>query len=194
MGDMDPALKQRLVGAVVLIALAVIFLPALFNGGRPSEQRSVQVIPPMPNIQPIEIRKAQRPSGIPADDKLASKMYEFDEEKALVDKIAVEKTSDEKSTSSKPESALDLGLKTNGAPKAWVIQVGSFSDKSKADKLKKDLQSDGYKAFTRSVNKKGKTINRVMIGPKLDKKQALRIQQAVNKQYALKTLLMSFEP
>ena len=32
---MDPALKQRLVGAAVLVALAVIFLPMLVQGPAP---------------------------------------------------------------------------------------------------------------------------------------------------------------
>ncbi|RXE43711.1 sporulation protein, partial [Xanthomonas perforans] len=33
---MDTALKQRLIGAIVLVALAVIFLPMLVKGPAPS--------------------------------------------------------------------------------------------------------------------------------------------------------------
>ncbi|MDH1162043.1 SPOR domain-containing protein, partial [Pseudomonas otitidis] len=44
---LDKGLKQRIVGAVVLLALAVIFLPMLFT--REDELRQVHVeAPPMP--------------------------------------------------------------------------------------------------------------------------------------------------
>ncbi|HEY1138760.1 MAG TPA: sporulation protein, partial [Lysobacter sp.] len=37
---MEPALKQRVIGAVVLIALAVIFLPMLIKGPAPESGAS----------------------------------------------------------------------------------------------------------------------------------------------------------
>ena len=59
-------LKQRLVGAVVLVALAVIFIPMLLSGGREMEmpvfgsnvpQRSEAVS----SIQHIEVNDKQEP-------------------------------------------------------------------------------------------------------------------------------------
>lgn len=50
---MQQLLKQRLVGAVVLVALAVIFLPMLLNGPVERGQVSVPVeIPPKPEVKP----------------------------------------------------------------------------------------------------------------------------------------------
>ena len=47
MAALDKNLKQRIVGALVLVALAVIFLPMLFS--RPDDQRQVVVdAPPIP--------------------------------------------------------------------------------------------------------------------------------------------------
>ena len=46
---MEPALKQRVIGAVVLIALAVIFLPMLIKGPAPESGAS--------NV-PLELPKA----------------------------------------------------------------------------------------------------------------------------------------
>ena len=40
---MEPALKQRVVGAVVLVALAVIFLPMLVKG--PAPESGVSDVP-----------------------------------------------------------------------------------------------------------------------------------------------------
>ena len=45
---MDILLKQRLVGAIVLISLAVIFLPMLFTGPDEEEQKFESSIPAEP--------------------------------------------------------------------------------------------------------------------------------------------------
>ena len=48
---MEPALKQRLLGAVVLIALAIIFVPMILSSNGPNhESGTVDLeIPPAPN-------------------------------------------------------------------------------------------------------------------------------------------------
>jgi len=55
MAMLDKGLKQRMVGALVLVALAVIFLPMLLS--RENEMRRVVVdAPPMPQASaPVEI-------------------------------------------------------------------------------------------------------------------------------------------
>jgi DedD protein len=79
---MDKALKQRLVGAIVLIALAVIVLPMIF-GGRPSpdglETRSVE-LPAAPPDLDFETRRF--PVGEPPERKPSSdrSLGEDDEE------------------------------------------------------------------------------------------------------------------
>lgn len=70
---MDKVLKQRLIGASILIALAVIFLPMLFDGGeeertprqlaldlpdRPNDQREVRRLP----LDPDQARRPPRDS------------------------------------------------------------------------------------------------------------------------------------
>ncbi len=53
---MDPALKKRLIGASVLIVLAVIFLPMLFDGSEPVRSESVQLDIPVPPQRDFETR------------------------------------------------------------------------------------------------------------------------------------------
>lgn len=65
---MDKALKQRLVGASILIALAVIFLPMLFDGGdrESSEQRELALdIPEQPAGERRVRRIALEPESEP---------------------------------------------------------------------------------------------------------------------------------
>ena len=48
---MDDQLKQRLVGAVVIISLGVIFLPAILDGGRYTEFEKIRIeIPQRPDV------------------------------------------------------------------------------------------------------------------------------------------------
>ena len=47
---MDKALKQRLTGAVILIALAIIFLPMLLDGERQQQQKSRIELPQQPVV------------------------------------------------------------------------------------------------------------------------------------------------
>lgn len=53
---MDPALKKRLIGASVLIVLAIIFLPMLFDGSEPVRNDNVQLDIPVPPQRDFETR------------------------------------------------------------------------------------------------------------------------------------------
>ena len=68
MALLDKAYKQRMVGALVLVALAVIFLPMLFS--RQDEQRQIQVdaptapqVPVMPQVQVAGPLSSARAAG-----------------------------------------------------------------------------------------------------------------------------------
>ena len=68
---MDKALKQRLVGACVLIALAVIILPMLL-GGQPEQGQEAEKIelPPRPKELSFETRRfpiGQQPPEQPSE-------------------------------------------------------------------------------------------------------------------------------
>ncbi|MFJ7285718.1 SPOR domain-containing protein [Pseudomonas sp. NPDC099000] len=80
MALLDKAYKQRMVGALVLVALAVIFLPMLFS--RQDEQRQVTVeapaapqAPAVPQVQvePVVVPEPQAlpQEPVPSDDEIA---------------------------------------------------------------------------------------------------------------------------
>lgn len=70
---MDPGLKKRLLGAVVLIALAVIFVPMLLPRGSGSDSQSVSLkIPPQPSGE-LQTRILQvGPNGASAGSSTAA--------------------------------------------------------------------------------------------------------------------------
>lgn len=83
---MDKVLKRRLVGATILIALAVIFVPMLLvdPDGVPSDEGSPMTIPPMPDGArevrriPLDPRAAREPEPVEDRRSLAEAPVEFD--------------------------------------------------------------------------------------------------------------------
>jgi DedD protein len=93
-----------------------------------------------------------------------------------------------------PEQPTPPGLTAKGIPGAWVVQVGSFRDRSKADSLTQNLIGDGYKAYMRSGKSAGAPMYRVFVGPDVLKSKSLEYKKAVDRKYRVKSLVRQFEP
>jgi DedD protein len=181
---MNESMKQRLVGALVLLALATVVLPILFDfdGAYTVDTRST--IPAAPDIQSIEIEKA---GPLKSATAVASheEMFRFDKSREVVERSA----SDGGDLQDQPS-----GLNAEGIPRAWIVQVASFTDIEKAQILNQQLLDDGYKAYSRRVLIGGEANYRIYVGPKVAKQTMLEQQQAIERKYKLKTLLLVFEP
>ncbi len=93
---MDPALKQRLLGAAVLVALAIIFLPMLFDGPAPPPPPAGQLpldVPPAPD-RPLQTREIPiaLPSRLPAASAPAASASDDPNRVATVDVPAAPRT------------------------------------------------------------------------------------------------------
>lgn len=51
---LDEKFKHRLIGAIVLMALAVIFVPMIFSGSETERRSYTTDIPPAPGITPAQ--------------------------------------------------------------------------------------------------------------------------------------------
>ncbi|UTW45861.1 SPOR domain-containing protein [bacterium SCSIO 12696] len=180
---MNDGLKQRVVGAFVLAALAIIFLPMLFDFSGERYIDTTSQIPPRPDIAELTFEEPKRPQNI-TFPKPAERSFQ-PEEPAVADVPAVE----EEPT---PEPVPAPGLNEQGLLAAWVIQVGAFSEQERARKLEKSLLADGYKAYQRENPARGLFF--VYIGPDADKQTLLQAQKKVDSKYRVKSKILSFEP
>lgn len=179
---MNQALKQRLVGALVLVALGVIFLPALFNGGRPEQAELLKEVPPAPEVVVPEFQEPVRPADFAGEAQQdVTQLYALEPKSPEGEKRIVEK----------PPAQPRLDAK--GLPDAWVLQVASLGDSQKADALKKSLQAKKYKAFTRTVTRNNKKIVRVLIGPEMDAKKLDSMKKAVDRDFNVTSIVVKFE-
>lgn len=174
MKPLDDGLKQRLIGAIVLLALGVIFLPVLFDRDPITPVDRESQVPAAPNIITVELPVAEgSETDAPAPDP--DTMF-IPDETDVVDLT--------------PEPA---GLNQQGIPKSWVLQVASFRRREAAEELRGKLVENGFAAYTRQLDYEGEPLTRVLVGPKLDKSALLRDKQKIEEVFSLSAILLEFE-
>ncbi|HWH88562.1 MAG TPA: SPOR domain-containing protein [Pseudomonas sp.] len=213
MALLDKAYKQRMVGALVLVALAVIFLPMLFS--RQDEQRQVAVEAPAAP-QPSALPQVQMdPVAVPEPQALPQEPVPTDEEVAeeaapaapaapaptIPAQIARPATPPPvvkpipapaqpiTSATSKPDTTQSR-VDANGVSVSWSVQLASLSSRASAESLQKNLRSQGYNAYIRSADGK----NRVFVGPLIERAEADRLRDLLSRQQNLKGFVVRFQP
>lgn len=77
----------------------------------------------------------------------------------------------------------------------WVVQLGSFSEVTYANQLIKSLRDEGFSAFGYyHTIKKNKIINRVYVGPFVQKPDAKKIRDYIAKKMNIRGLIVKFNP
>ncbi len=198
---MNEQIKQRLVGAVVLVSLAVIFIPMLLDGGDDSSMpRYGSNIPPQPEfnfepleipLQPVEPIANDRPQVIDEVEPTAQpEQSQPAESKSSENKPLVQPTDTAAAKTDKPEEIPTSIPKTAGEPVAWVVQVGSFSQSANALGLRDKLRKNGFTAFVEKYTDSGKTSYRVRVGPELKRETAEQMMQRLQDKMQLKGIIM----
>ena len=72
---------------------------------------------------------------------------------------------------------------------AWVVQVASFLDRSKAKEMQRILASKGFSVFSKTVRINGESHLKVFIGPKSDESSARAIKQKVDSQFGTQSIV-----
>lgn len=198
MALLDRRLKQRMVGALVLLALAAVFLPMLFN--RADQPRAVRVeAPPMPAAPaPLQIETpepdvpepalAEAPASAPAVEAAAVAAPE----PVAPPPAAVPAASPAVAppVRSEPVAAPASRLDGDGLPLSWSVQLVSLSNAARAQELQQRLRQQGHNAYIRSVD----GMQRVFVGPLLDKSEAQRLAQEIGRQQRLSPIVVRFQP
>ncbi|MGE6790761.1 SPOR domain-containing protein [Pseudomonas guineae] len=197
MALLDKGLKQRMVGALVLLALAVIFLPMLLS--REDESQRVQVdapaMPAAPEVPEVELQ----PVAVPEPQLLLDEPIGVQTTQSLepVDSVEPPATSVAPASpvaAAKPEAvppqAATSKLDANSLPISWSVQLASLSSGDGAQKLQKTLRSQGYNAYIRTFD----GMNRVFVGPLIERAEADRLRDQLNRQHKLNGFVVRFQP
>ena len=176
---MAAALKNRLVGTVILVAVAVIILPDMLDGKKSSNGDVFVNVPSAPAKKPIV-----NPEPFPDERVEASAQRPVE--------IVNEKPVDEPDSpaESAPETRSDSTAKVNNSPNddlarqtvveapeeseqnnSWVIQLGSFRHQKNVKQLLDKLENAGYRAFSRPIETSSGPLTKVFVGPNLNKRE-----------------------
>ena len=205
MALLDKVYKQRMVGALVLVALAVIFLPMLFS--REDEQRQIQVDAPAAPQMPVMPEVKVEPVPVPEPQVIAQEPVPPEQETVVQQPSAPVAPPGVKPVIAAPKppavtpaqavaqapAKLDTTQKRldpNGLPISWSVQLVSLSNRASADSLQKTLRNQGYNAYVRSSG----GMNRVFVGPLLERAEADRLRDLLGKQQNLKGFVVRFQP
>lgn len=216
---MNDILKQRLVGALILVALGVIFWPIIFVDPQPDGSIEDLRIPPRPQVDTTPIA-APDPAGLRASPDLEAALADETEAAAREDATAwnepvadvgadstlveadgpaPETAETEPAAPPQPGQTRDVApeqpeLDGQGVPIAWMLQVASVSSQDKAEALRQRLEAMGEKAWVDPVNVAGRTMYRVNVGPKFERARLDTLRPQVDAEFGVKSLVRRYLP
>lgn len=189
MAIFDGKLKQRLIGALVLIILAVVFLPMILNNKGIKQQDTVVTIPTEP----------QRPAfpntpltQVEVPQVVATNQTDTSAQTSGTNQIA---------TNNQQQTTVNTTNTNNQAPAAstpnansltptWSVQLVAVSNLPNAEAFRDKLRKSNYNAYVRTEG----TLHKVFVGPIIDKNEAIRLQQQLQKQFHEKGIVREFQP
>jgi DedD protein len=202
---MERRLKERLIGAAVLVMLAVIMIPMILDDSserdiaitetnipvRPQDDFNSRIVPlnesdlkPVADkvvvenaVQPL-LDVVQEPSSKPIEK-------EVEIEKAVVAKV-------EKQEKTKVEKKVEKPAANHMGVTAWVVQLGSFSSEENAKGLNEKLRKSGYPAFVEPIKRDSGTAFRVRVGPEILRSDAEALQQKLKKSMQIDGIVIRY--
>ncbi len=203
---MNDILKQRLVGALILVALGVIFWPIIFVQPETEDIAEPRPMPPAPAVSTERV-PVPDDSGLRSSPPLAAHEETAQGIAQEVDVIAAEPVEAEPeivaqteaqpspaATPTRSEPPQKLAMDADGVPIAWTLQVATLSSSGKADELRRRLLALDHKAYVADVQRGGKTLYRVCIGPKFERAELEQLQPQVDAAFGVKSLVARYVP
>lgn len=191
---MDIKLKQRVTGAIVLTALAIIILPMLLDGSEEDRQRVIASIPEAPivdldtlSVKDIEASmsalEAEGEASLPLATRTTGPAADPD------DSVAGPGEGD-----GEPDEADTFQLDQNELPISWSLQLASFQNEDNARRLRASLRDAEYQSYILQAQTGQGAMYRVFVGPVLQRSQLDAIGQKIESEFELKGRIVRFDP
>ncbi|MEZ5504863.1 MAG: SPOR domain-containing protein [Gammaproteobacteria bacterium] len=202
---------------MVLISLAVIFLPLVFDGQQQRIDTAPYAIPEKPvisivapDVKPLEQAVAEHVQAVSAvqADKAAQESQgdQFDHQPVSVapseESPAVASASPDKATEAYLVQEKKVDQELQGKPveqtvdlaEAWMIQVGAFSSRDNAMGLQDKLKASGYPAFVRTSKGASSILYKVYVGPEIRRAHLESQKAELEAKFKLKALILKYIP
>lgn len=183
--------QNRLVGAVVLVAVGVIFLPTLFDGDKKYNEDQFASIPLVPkpgdeqdieSIAPIEQTTTPSTPSEGASEAMISEAVtgveqpqvstpEVSEPQVAPSTPVVEPPKVVNPPVEPPTTPTPPAVPETTAPKgeAWVVQLGALKNAAKVEEIIAKMHLSGYPVYTVPARPVSGKVTRIYIGPNASK-------------------------
>jgi DedD protein len=185
---MEIGLKERLIGAVVLVVLGVIIIP-FFLKGSPAPDTNVSqqlTLPPSDSTAPQQQYSLPLTGGTaagPATALVPASTAPAPAPAAAPTQPPVHTIARAPQPAAKP-AAKPAAAPVTSANGKWLVQAGSYGSQANADKVVKTLKAHGFSASVSRFSKAGQTYYRVRLGPYTERADADKTAAAVSKALA----------
>lgn len=183
---MEQHLKQRLVGAIVLVSLAVIFIPIILEGPDDEWTPRNHSIPEPPRMDYRASMQLALPDAAPQPDTGSDEPPDRQPPPPVTEPQAPQPAPEPVATAA-PEPVPPARIASPAAmPAGWYVQVGSFSQRMNASGLRERLKSAGHDTHLQTS---GKTY-RVLVGPSDSRELAEKLRDRLLSEQQLKGLVV----
>jgi DedD protein len=186
--------RQRLIGATVLVLLAVVGFPMVFDTQPrpvpgdltldiPSKSKQPSNLPPEP-LKPSESMTAPATSSTSPSAPTEDPKHTLGDKEELVTPTpkTPEITTPLASSPTSPEAKPGVGGKGPTEPKdasaaRYVVQFGAFLEEAKVRETRAKLEKAGLKTYTQVIEAKDGKRTRVRVGPFTTRAEAEKVAE-----------------
>jgi DedD protein len=169
--------RHRLIGAIILVVVAVVVLPLVLDDKPPSvgEEIAIEIPDPLQNgeftsrIVPVDPKKTAKSSAASPTDSTQQAVTEEKPRAAGVEKAAAPA----KKTSVAPaKSAAKQKIPAVASGQGFVVQLGAFSNVTNAQELHQRLKAQGIHSYSEPLKTAQGDKTRVRAGPFASREEA----------------------
>jgi DedD protein len=198
---MERHLKERLIGATILLLLVVLLVPEFLSGPKSPPSPPTATLPVPTHTYTVDLNDPTRatlqepataapaasmpPAATPAPTE-APAQPQAEVETASNAPTMSPGLAEASSTASGPAYGTEPPPSSKGS---WSVQLGSFASKANADKLVQVLAAKGYTVSLSTIGAGSRARYRVRIGQLTDREAALRMIAKLKSQGRVATLV-----
>lgn len=181
-------MKERIIGAAVLVVFVVLVVPVFLDGppqsgeivservplpGQAAEDETRTVVLDRDRDEPVPV---PAPVTQPETDRQQPEPPKPEPETEARDEPEPEpEPAPAKPAAQQPTAA------GNSSTGMWAVQLGSFGNQQNAERLAADLRKQGFAAFLSQLSTGSGELHRVRIGPQKDRESAEAMAQRLAK-------------
>jgi DedD protein len=212
-------LQERVIGAAVLVAVAIILIPEMLSGPKIDSSKSgansrspASTAPsnesanepanePTSAVKTVSIDLNKNDSGkTPAQNfdtlnatrdapATAQSLESPIAQAAVAPNAVVENKPAPAKTATEVESKPKPQPQSSAVASGWAVQVASLGARDAADRLAAEIKQQGHPAFVMAFQIKDKTLFRVRVGPVAERRAADELLTKIKREYPAATVV-----